>query len=137
MTDTEYLHVGHVVTVVTGTQTSEAGEAGRRGVICEVRRYPDGSFQYSVGYFEDGEMGGLYPSDWLVPTGETRGIADGTPIFEPRAGRSTRVSTSGDVLGENLYEVLEYIEYDEDQSHGSPVPSPPDGSDSARGSSQP
>ncbi len=41
-----------------------------------IRQYPDGRQTYSLGAMTDGEMGVLYPEDWLEPTGGRAALAE-------------------------------------------------------------
>ena len=61
-----------VVTVVGGDDPDQ----GRRGVVTQVRRYPDGRHVYGIGWMSDGEAGGLYPEEWLATTGQRSKLED-------------------------------------------------------------
>jgi hypothetical protein len=61
-----------IVTVIGG----EGPDRGRRGVVMQVRRYPDGRHVYGLGAMSDGEMGGLYPEQWLEATGQRSRLED-------------------------------------------------------------
>jgi hypothetical protein len=55
---TDYHRVGDHVEVIETRQTQAAGEANRCVVVLEVRRYPNGTYTYGLGFMSDGEMGG-------------------------------------------------------------------------------
>ena len=61
-----------IVSVVGGYARGQ----GRRGVVMQVRRYPDGRHLYSIGWMSDGETGGLYPEEWLAVTGQRSRLED-------------------------------------------------------------
>jgi hypothetical protein len=61
-----------IVTITRG----EGPDQGRRGVVTQVRCYPDGRHVYSVGWMSDGETGGLYPEEWLATTGQRSRLED-------------------------------------------------------------
>ena len=61
-----------IVTVVDG----HGPDTGRRGVVIQVRRYPDARYVYGVGWMSDGETGGLYPEEWLATTGQRSKMED-------------------------------------------------------------
>jgi hypothetical protein len=105
----EHFRVGEIVEVIDTRETRAASEAGRRGLVAQVRRYPDGSYLYSLGWFADGEMGGLYPEHWLAAIGQRNLPAGCAVSTKPRLARSTRVSVAGEVTGEEEYVILEEI----------------------------
>ncbi len=61
-----------IVTIIAG----EGSDRGRRGVVMQVRQYPDGKHVYGLGAMSDGETGGLYPEEWLEATGEQSRLED-------------------------------------------------------------
>jgi hypothetical protein len=91
-----YHKVGDHVEVIETPQTKDAGQVGRRGVVLEVRRYPDESYTYGLGFMVDGEVGGLYSSDWLKARGEHSALDGLRGLRRPTVKHSTRVSVTGD-----------------------------------------
>jgi hypothetical protein len=60
-----------VVEIADEAFLAEQGLSGRRAVVTSIRRYDDGHYKYSVGGFDhDPEVGGIYPEECLLPTGE-------------------------------------------------------------------
>ena len=98
-----------VVVVASTPRMVEVGEAGRRGVILEVRRYPDGTHRYGLGHMTDGEMGGLYGHDDLEWQGESATWIDGVVDTDPQVFQSSRVTPGGDLVGHEGYVVLERV----------------------------
>jgi len=97
------------VVIADTPEMSSIGEARRRGVVTEVRRYPDGSYRYGVGFFEDGEMGGLYASEHLQPLKEAMTPVEAIVDSTPKSFVSTKVSEDGSVTGREGYMVLERV----------------------------
>jgi hypothetical protein len=60
-----------VVEIADDPILAEQGLSGRRAVVTRIRRDDDGRYTYSVGGLDDdSEVGGLYPEECLLPTGE-------------------------------------------------------------------
>ena len=99
-------HLLDVVRVASSEVMVSAGEAGRCGIVLQIRRYPDDTYRYSLGYMADGGLGGLYGEEHLEPTGERHDLSDAVLVQDGREATSLRVSESGAVAGEESYVIV-------------------------------
>src|SRR5207249_2115555 len=82
-----------IVTISSGDDS----ERGRQGVVTQVRRYPDGTHKYTLGWMSDDEMGGLYPEEWLEATGKRSTLEELASTRKFKSREVVRIGPNGPI----------------------------------------